>query len=150
MVDSGADATSIVVKESKVQRDGLFGLLTSVCVVALARGVHGASTTGGAIAAGTFFSLMIIGLVLVWRLVRRQGNRLLVSTDSIALASGAGTDPKRLQRAASDQIRFVVRGSGRYRYTALEGGADGVSLNIQFFNRTKVRDACVARGWHID
>ncbi len=150
MVDTAGDGATIVLKESKVQRDGLFGLLTLAFTVALVRGVHGASTTAGAIAAGTFCGIMIIGVSLVWRLVRRQGSRLLVSTDSIALASRAGTDPKSLRRAAGDQLHFVVRGAGRYRYTALEGGADGVSLNIQLFSRAKVREACLARSWRLD
>jgi hypothetical protein len=93
---------------------------------------------------------MVIGLSLLWRVVRRQGSRLLVSTDSIALSSRSGTDPNSLQRAAGDQLHFAVHGAARYRYTALEGGSDGVSLNVQLYSRTKVRKACLAQGWRFD
>jgi hypothetical protein len=150
VVGNDNDETPIVVTESAVQRDGLFGGLTLLFCVVLVRGVHGASTTAGAIAAGTFSTAMIVGLILLWRVVRRQRSRLVVSTECIALVTSAGTDANVLNRAVGDQLRFVVLGSVRYRYTALKGGGDGAPLKIQLFNRTKVRAACVARGWRFD
>jgi hypothetical protein len=150
MGDSGDDAATISVRESKVQRDGLFGFLTLAFTVAFVRGVHGASTTAGAIVAGTICGILVIGVSLVWRLVRRRGSLLLVSADRIVLSGSAVANPTMLERAAGDQLHFVVRGAGRYRYTALEGGTDEMSLNIQLFSREAVREACIARGWRID
>jgi hypothetical protein len=150
MADSGGGEIAVVVQESSLQRDGLFGLLTTVFVVALVRGVHGAATTAGAIAAATFCGVIIVGLMLLWRVVRRLRSRLLVSADSIALVNSAGTDPKVLSRLAGDQLRFVVRGAGRSRYTTLAGGGDAAPLDVRFFSRKQVRQACLARGWRFD
>jgi hypothetical protein len=150
MAATGGAAATIVVRESSVQRDGLFGLLALVFAVAFVRGVHGAATTAGTIAAGTISGVLLVAVLLTWRLVRRQGSRLLVTSQSIALVSNSAKDPTTLDRSAGDQLYFVVRGSGRYRYTALQGGGAGTPLNIQLFSRKRVRAACIAQGWHLD
>ena len=82
----------------------------------------------------------------MWRVVRRQASRLLVTHDTISLVRGAAGTPKVLTRTAGEHLRFIVRGSGRLRTTALEGPGDEPPLDIQFFKHAKVTGACADHG----
>jgi hypothetical protein len=64
-------AAAIVLRQSRVQRDGLFGALTAAFLVALARGYAGAQTTTGRVVVIVFVSVVTAVLVLGWvRLIR--------------------------------------------------------------------------------
>ena len=138
---------SLIVRESALQRDGLFAFLVLAFAVALARGATGASTTTGRMVVLVVFGLGSIGLLIVWVKRRRRAQWLEVSEQSIELRDPNDDTERRLVRTPATQLRFVVLGSARAR--SLGVGIDGTDqvLPLHFFNKKAVRAACLARGW---
>jgi hypothetical protein len=57
---------TIVVRQSRLQRDGLFGTLIAVFGLALARGYTGAHTSTGRIAVAVFVCTVTAALIWGW------------------------------------------------------------------------------------
>ena len=60
---AGGFGDAIIVRESRAQRDGLFGGLVAIFVLAFARGMAGAQTSAGRIAVAIFTTAVIAILV---------------------------------------------------------------------------------------
>ena len=139
-------AGAIVLRQSRLQRDGLFGALIAVFLVALVRGYPGAQTTTGRVAVLVFVSVVTAALAVGWvRLIRRPC-RLEISSQTITFVDGKGAT-RVLSRRSGDELKLVSLGSGRYRQYGLTiQGADTV-LPLPFFSAKQVKRQCRAAGW---
>jgi hypothetical protein len=135
-----------VIRPSRLQRDGLFGALVLVFILAFIRGFPGAATTGGKIAV-----LVVTGAVtalLVWgwvRAIRRPGI-LEISPEAVTLVEPGG-QRKTLSRASGDEILVTTVGGGRYRKPALTIAGSGTVLPLSFFSMSEIQRQCLACGW---
>ena len=148
MSNPSVQTPGVFVKESSLKREGLYGILTLAFLAALIRGVTGAMTTGGRIAAGILFGALAAVVVFRWFWEVRHPGRLEVSTSTVRFVSGSGkVATQEISRSAGDQLQFVGRGAGRYVSLALQQPASGTTLSLGMFDRKPVRRACEANGW---
>jgi hypothetical protein len=143
---TGPAAGLIVVRQSRLQRDGLFGVLIAVFGLALARGYTGAHTSTGRIAVAVFVCAVTAALVWAWvRLIGRPG-RLEISGQAITFVDGQGAQ-RVLSRLPGGQLRIVALGAGRYRQPGLTIEGTGTVIPLPFFSKKDVRRQCLAAGW---
>jgi hypothetical protein len=146
---AGGFGDAIVVRESRIQRDGLFGGLVAVFVLALIRGLAGAQTGGGEVAVTIFTTTVIAVLILGWIMIVSRRSRLEISRTTISYVSNR-QDRLVLSRQAGNRLRVVRLGSGRYRRLGLViEGTDQV-LPLSLFSVREVKQACLAKGWEFD
>lgn len=143
---AGGFGDAIVVRESRAQRDGLFGGLVAIFVLAFARGITGAQTSAGRIAV-TLFTVSVIAILIAgWMLIVRRRSRLEISRATISYVTSR-SDRLVLSRKAGGRLRIVHLGSGRYRRTGLAlDGSDQV-LPLSLFSVRQVKQACQSKGW---
>ena len=144
---TGAAAT-IVVRQSRLQRDGLFGALVAVFLIALARGYPHAQTATGRAVLVVFVAVVTAALVLARARLIRRPCRLEISGQAVTFVDGRGTT-RVLSRDQGDQLRVVRLGSGRYRQAglAIAGPGTGPAIPLPFFSVREVRRQCLAAGW---
>jgi hypothetical protein len=143
---TGTAVAAAVVRQSRLQRDGLFGALVAVFLVALARGYPHAQTSTGRVVLVVFVAAVTAALVLMWvRLIRRPC-RLEISGQAITFVDGRGA-ARVLSRELGDQLRVVSLGSGRYRQRGLTIAGSGTTIPLPFFSLREVRRRCLAAGW---
>jgi Na+/melibiose symporter-like transporter len=147
------DPESIVVAESRSQMAVLFGFLLVVFAAALIRGVTGATTTTGRVAAAVFCAVLILAIAWGWTAVARRPARLEISRDAVRFMSRQGK-ASALSRESGDELRFVKQHAGPLSRIWTLGltvaGTDAVLLLPGFFSRSEVRQACRAQGWRVD
>jgi hypothetical protein len=136
----------LVVRQSSLQRDGLFGGLVAVFLLALVRGLAGAQTSGGRIAVVAFVCLVVAGLTTLWVRTVTRPCRLEVTPESITLVDSRG-GVRTLSRESGGELRLVRIGSGRYRQTGMTVGGSGIVLPLPFFSIKHVRLQTAAAGW---
>jgi hypothetical protein len=143
----GAGTDPVIVQESRLSLNVLFGGLLAVFVLALVRGLAGAQTAGGRVAVAVIFGAAAALAAWAWVVVviRRRG-RLEITGQAITYAGGKG-QPVTLSREQGDVLRVVARGAPRYpaRCLTIQGTSTAIPLN--FFRLSEVRRACAARGW---
>ena len=139
----GAAAASVL-RQSRVQRDGLFGALTAAFLVALVRGYAGAST--GRVVVIVFVSVVTAVLVLGWVRLIRHPCRLEISPQAVTFVDGRGTR-RTLPHGAGGQLRMVRVGGGRYVQPGLTIAGSGTVIPLPFFSTREVRRQCSAAGW---
>lgn len=137
---------AIVVRQSRAQRDGLFGGLAAVFVVALWRGYTGAQTPGGRVAVVVFCGLVLAGLTVLWVRYARRPSRLEIASQVITYVDPSGKQ-RLLTSAPGSELAFTTLGSGRYRTRALTIRGSGSVIPLPFFSVRQVRRECTARGW---
>src|SRR5712691_326073 len=143
---AGGFGDAIIVRESRAQRDGLFGGLIAIFVLALARGTAGAETSAGRIAVTIFTTAVIAILVTGWIVIVRRRSRLEISRATISYVT-RGNDRLVLSRQAGGRLRITHRGSGRYHTPGLVlDGSDQV-LPLGLFSLRQVKQACQSKGW---
>lgn len=135
-----------VIRPSKLQRDGLFGTLVLVFVLALIRGFPGAGTTGGRVAVVVFAGGATLLLLWLWIRAILRPSLLEISADALTLVEPGG-QRKTLSRAVGDEIVVTVTGGGRYRSRALTIAGSGVLLPLSFLPMSEVERQCLASGW---
>ena len=142
---TGAAAT-VVVRQSRLQRDGLFGALVAVFLAAVARGYPHAQTATGRAVLVVFVTVVTAALVVAWvRLIRRPCH-LEISRQAVTLVDGRA--PARvLSRGQGAQLRVVSLGSARYRRPGLAIAGTGTAIPLPFFSVREVRRQCLAAGW---
>jgi len=142
----GAGADPIVLRERRLLPNVLFGGLLVVFVLALARGLAGAQTAGGRVAAGVGLGAVVALTVWMWAIVIRRRGHLEITGQEITYASGKG-QPVTLSRQQGDVLRVVEKGAPRYPKPCLtvQGASTVIPLNL--FRLSEVRQACTARGW---
>jgi hypothetical protein len=135
-----------IVRPSKLQRDGLFGGLLAVFVLAMARGITGAATGGGRIAVIVFTGAVIALLLWCWIRSIMRPSHLEISPAAVTLVEPGG-QRRTLARESGDEIIVTVVGGGRYRRSALTIAGSGTALPLSFFSLAEVQRQCVASGW---
>ncbi len=129
----------------------LFGFLLAIFTAALIRGVTGAATTTGRVAAAVFCAALI--LAVGWASAARRLARVEISKDAIRFVSRNGK-PSALSRQSGDELRFVKQHAGPMSRIWTLGlsiaGTDAVLLLSGFFSRSEVRKACRVQGWRVD
>lgn len=135
-----------VIRPNRLQRDGLFGALVAVFILAFARGFPAATTTGGRIAVAVFTGAVTAVLLWGWIRVIQRPSHLEISPDAVALVEPGGKRTT-LSRAAGDEIRVTAVGGGRYRRPALTIVGSGTVLPIIFFSLSEIERECLAKGW---
>jgi hypothetical protein len=144
-VTDAAGAT-IVVRQSRLQRDGLFGALIAVFLLALVRGYPHAQTAAGRVAVVVFVSVVTAVLAWGWiRLIRRPC-RLEISRQAITFVDGRGAR-RVLSRDMGGQLRMVSVGGGRFRQPGLTIPGAATVIPLPFFSTKEVRRQCLAAGW---
>jgi len=143
---AGGFGDAIVVRESRVQRDGLFGGLVAIFVLAFARGFTGAQTSDGRIAVTIFSAAVISLLVTGWIVIVSRRSRLEISRATISYVTRR-SDRLVLSRRAGGRLRIVRLGSGRYRRPGLTIDGSDQALPLGLFSVRKVKQACMAKGW---
>jgi hypothetical protein len=135
-----------IIRPSSPQRDGLFGVLEAVFVLALVRGLTGAATPTGRVAVAVFAGGAIA--VLAWAWIRSivRPARLEISAEAVTLVEPGG-QRRALTRALGDEIVVTVTGGGRYRRAALTIAGSGTLLPLSFFSLAEIQRACEASGW---
>jgi hypothetical protein len=150
---SAPDPESIVVAESRSQMAILFGFLVAIFALALVRGVTGAATTTGRVAAAVFCAALILAVGWGWAAMARRPARVEITKDAIRFVSRSGK-PSALSRQSGDELRFVKQHAGPLSRIWTLGltiaGTDAVLLLTGFFSRSEVRQACRAQGWRVD
>jgi len=142
----GPAADAVVVHQSRLQRDGLFGALVAVFLIALARGYPGAQTTAGRIAVVVFVSVLTAALVLGWARLIRRPCRLEITAQAVTFVDGKGATST-LSRRSGDQLRLVSAGGARFRQPGLTIQGAGTVIPLPFFSTKEVRRQCAAAGW---
>jgi hypothetical protein len=141
------DSGATVITESRSQISSLFGFLTAAFAVALVRGVTGASTGSGRVAAGVFAGVLVVAVVAGWIVTIRRPTRLEVSEAGIRYIRRNGQELT-LSREWGDELLFVQRRSGRTWTLGLTIAGTGTVIYLGgFFSKKAVRQACLARGW---
>ncbi len=135
-----------IVRPSKLQREGLFGGLIAVFVLALVRGINGAGTSGGRIAVIVFTGAVIALLLWGWIRSVMRPSHLEISAAAVTLVEPSG-QRKSLARESGDEISVTVVGGGRYRKSALTIAGSGTVLPLSFFSLPEIERQCVANGW---
>ena len=135
-----------VIRPSRLQRDGLFGALVVVFVLAFVRGYPGATTTGGRIGVVIFSGG--VSALLLWSWVRtiRTQTFLQISPEAVTLVAPTGKRTT-LSRESGDEILVTVTGGGRYRRAALTIAGSGTLLPLSFFSMSEIKRQCLASGW---
>jgi hypothetical protein len=116
--EPGLAADAVVVRQSRLQRDGLFTALLAVFALAFARGFTGAQTAGGRVAVTVFVGVVAALLAWLWIRSVRRPCHLEISGRAITCV-GAQDQPITLSRQSGDEFRVVSLGSGRYRSRGL-------------------------------
>jgi len=135
-----------VIRQKRLQRDGLFGALIAVFVLAFARGFPGAATTGGRIAVAVLTGGVAAVLLWGWIKVIRRPSHLEISPEVVTLVEADGTRTT-LSRASGDEIAVTTVGGGRYRRPALTIVGSGTILPLIFFSLNEIQRECLAQGW---
>jgi hypothetical protein len=135
-----------VIGPSRLQRDGLFGVLVAVFVLALVRGLTGAGTSGGKIAVIVFTGAVIAFLLWGWIRSIVRPSHLEISPEAVALVEPSG-QRRTLARESGDEISVTVVGGGRYRRSALTIAGSGTVIPLSFFSLSEIEQKCVANGW---
>jgi len=139
-------AAVVVLRQSRLQRDGLFGALVAVFLVALARGYPHAQTATGRVVLVTFAAVVTAALAVAWARLIRRPCRLEISRQAVTFVDGRGS-AQVLSRDQGDQLRVVRLGSGRYRQPGLTIAGTGTRIPLPFFSVREVRRQCLAAGW---
>jgi len=143
---AGGFGDAIIVRESRAQRDGLFGGLVAVFVLAFIRGLAGAQTGAGRVTVAIFTTSVIVVLVIGWIVIVSRQSRLEISRATISYVSER-SDRLVLSRDAGDRLRVAHLGSGRFRRPGLAiEGSDQV-LPLGLFSIREVKQACRSKGW---
>jgi hypothetical protein len=137
---------TVVLRQSHAQREGLFGGLVAVFVLAFARGFPAAQTTGGRISITILCAAVIVVLTIGWLMILRHPPRLEISARDIRYTDGKGMVTT-LTRQSGGELRFVTTGSGRYRSRGLMVSGSATVVPLPFFSAREVREQTVARGW---
>lgn len=137
-----------VLRPGRLQRDGLFGGLIVIFVLALVRGLAGAQTSAGRVAVIVFAALVIAGLLAAWIVQLARPSRLEITAQAVTLVDARGKRTT-LSREAGDELKVVISGGGRYRRRGLTIAGSGTVIPLGFFSLTQVQRAATAAGWRL-
>ena len=137
-----------VLRPGRLQRDGLFGGLIVIFVLALVRGLAGAQTSAGRVAVIVFAALVIAGLLAAWIVQLARPSRLEITAQAVTLVDARGKRTT-LSHEAGDELKVVISGGGRYRRRGRTIAGSGTVIPLGFFSLTQVQRAATAAGWRL-
>jgi hypothetical protein len=130
----------IVVPVRRRNLHGLFGFLTVVWVLVLARGY------GAGLWVQVVFGALLVGTVLLWLHLTRHPPRLEISEAAIRLWHEGKPGVQELDRGSGEL--YIRRSGGKHPqpYLSVRGSdQEGIALNM--FDKDEVVRACEAQGW---
>jgi hypothetical protein len=138
----------IVIEQSKVSVNVLWGFLSIAFAVALWRGHAGAQTDPGRLVTDVLLGAAVVVCVAAWISSHRHPARIEVSPDAIALWHRGKPNSVELRRTGDLYVyrRITPRG-GVHSYLKVSGSDDAIPL--VYFNWKDVERACRAAGWRI-
>ncbi len=138
----------IVVEQSSLNVNVLWGFLSVAFSFALWRGHQGAQTGTGRLVLDVIFSVGVIVSVAAWISSYRHPARLEISQDAITLSHRGKPNTIQLRRPGPLYVRriFHPRG-GAQSYLKVVGSDNAIPLVL--FNWKDVERACHAAGWPI-
>jgi hypothetical protein len=138
----------IVVEQSNVNVNVIWGFLTIAFGFALWRGHQGAETGAGRLALDVLLGAALVLSGAGWISFHRHPSRLEVSPDAISLWHRGKPSSIELRRTGDLYVhtRITPRG-GVHRYLKVVGSDDAIPL--AHFNWKRVKDACLAAGWRL-
>ena len=137
-----------IVAESRWQVSMLFGFLTLVFTVALARGVIGAQTASGRAAVVVLCVVLLAVFISAWTRTLRHPALLEITEEAIGYVRRKGQSAT-VSRQQGNELYFVRRNRDGRIWTlglAIVGTDTVMDLGL-LFSRKTVRQACLARGW---
>jgi hypothetical protein len=138
----------IVVEQSNMNVNVLWGFLSVAFAVALWRGHQGAQTYAGRLALDVIFGVGVIVSVTAWISFHRHPGRLEISQNVIMFSHRGQPNSIEFRRPGPLYVRrvFNPRG-GAQSYLKVVGSEDAIPLVL--FNWKHVERACHAAGWPI-
>lgn len=124
----------------------VFGFIAVVAAAALARGVVGATTTGGRVAVAAIFGTLLIGTVVAWVLLGRNPLELQISDDRIVLVPSTGRQVHEPLWRGGGPVELIRRAAQSSTWT-LHQPATGRLLLLDLFDINAVRATLAERGW---
>ncbi|MDQ4024920.1 MAG: hypothetical protein M3217_05435 [Actinomycetota bacterium] len=139
----------IVVEQSNMSVNVLWGFLSVVFAVALWRGHQGAQTGAGRLALDVIFGVGVIASVTAWISFHRRPARLEISQDVIRFSHRGRPNTIELRRPGPLYVHrvFNPRG-GAQSYLKVAGSDDAIPLVL--FNFKDVERACRSAGWPVE
>lgn len=149
---SGVPGEVIVVRPSRLGRDGMFAAIDAVLVLILVRVWTGSpdSTVTVTVMSVVFGGLLVL-VTVIWWLLRRHPARIEVSTDRMRYVNDrqpAVSDPD-FVRADGDELRFTTQVSGKSSMMVLTQTATGIAWKLPFFSQKSIVAAAQQRQWRV-
>ena len=135
----------IVVTESRGSRNFLWGFLTVAFASTFVAINVLAETTGGRVAGGALFGLLLIGSVAAWVWSVRNPGRLEITPDEIVFTHGHRSRGRRLPHTGDLYVHVTYPSGHPLRWLRVTGSDDGFPITL--FDVEEIERACVAAGW---
>jgi len=143
-----ADADAIILRESRLWPNLIFGGLLAVFAVAFVLGLVGAKTAGGRVAVIAFLGGWMALWVWLWiRVIQRCGH-LQIAGPAITYIDGKG-QTMILSRQQGDVLRIVGKAGNRATNRFLTVQETSTLIPLNWFRIREVSQACAARGWQL-
>ena len=129
---------NVIMCPSSFQRDGLFGFLTVVLVVAIVRGAFGTHRTSTYVVM-VLAAALLVAVLISWIRQRRRPSRLEIGPDLIRFLDPGAKLPERQLRRMGGAVAIV--------YIAQPD--TGTSIDLNYYKVRPVAAACRAQGWPV-
>lgn len=140
---------NVIMRPSSFQRDGLFGFLTVVLVVAIVRGAFGTHRTSTYVVM-VLAAALLVAVLVSWVRQRRRPSRLEIGPDLIRFLDPAAKTPERQLRRVGGAVVVGVRRLDLRRAIVYIAQPDtGTSIDLNYYKVRPVAAACRAQGWPV-
>jgi len=140
---------NVIMCPSSFQRDGLFGFLTVVLVVAIVRGAFGTHRTSTYVVM-VLAAALLVAVLISWIRQRRRPSRLEIGPDLIRfLDPGARLPERQLRRMGGAVVVGVRRLDLRRAIVYIAQPDTGTSIDLNYYKVRPVAAACRAQGWPV-
>ncbi len=140
----------VVVRQSRLWRNGGFALLAVVFVAVIVYGVT--RKTVGGVAIAVVFGCILVVLVVLGFVLARNDASIEVSTDRVRYVGMLMRPQPEMNREQGADLLLYKHRTERHtsRELTLEQVATSVAWTLPFFTRRALRAACTSRGWHVE
>ena len=144
-----AGAGPVSLREGRVLPVALYGGLLAVFLLALLRGLDGASSTGGRMAVAVIFGVLAALAASAGAIVIRRRGHLEITSQAITYAGYVRGKAQTVtfSRQQGDVLRVVEMGAPRFPRRCLAAQGTSAVIPINLFKLSELRQACAARGW---
>ncbi|HEY6276863.1 MAG TPA: hypothetical protein VIX86_11085 [Streptosporangiaceae bacterium] len=144
-----AGADPVILRESRVFPSVLYGGLLVVFILALVRGLGGASTTGGAVAVAVVCGALAVLAASAWVMVLRRRGHLEITGQAITYAGYVRGKAQTVvfSRQQGGVLRVVEMGAPRFPRRCLAADGTSAVIPVNLFRLSEIRQGCAATGW---